>query len=131
MNVRLYVNGGKHFAVSFKGLSLWPDEEFLKVPRDVCPADGTPNQKFGVLHEGGGVIIRIGELVFKIGKDWMCVCPVDNTLLKDGKAGLKAAAWTYMLQGIQDLTIAAVLLQNTSVYFHIVKIITSIKLITL
>lgn len=120
MNIRLYVNGWELFAVSFKGLSLWPDEEFLKVPRDVGPADGTPNQKFGVLHEGGWVVIGVGELVFKIGKDRMCVCSVDVTLLEDGEAGLEAAAWTHVLQGIQDLTIAAVLLQNTSVCFHIV-----------
>lgn len=118
MNVRLYVNGGELFAVSFKGLSLWPYEEFLKVPRDVRPADGTPNQKLGVLDEGVGVVIGIGELVFKIGKDWMCVCSVDITLFEDGKAGLKAAAWTHMLQGVQDLTIGAVLLQNTSFILH-------------
>lgn len=126
MDVRLYVNGGECFAVSFEGLSLWPDEEFLKVPRDVCPPDGTPNQKFGVLHERDGVVIGIGELVFKIGKNRMCVGPIDITFLKDGKVGLKAAARTHMLQGIHDLTIAAVLLQNTSVHlgiviFHTVK----------
>lgn len=112
MNVRLDVNGRELFAVSLKGLALWPDEEFLKVPRDVRPADGTPNQELGVLYEGVGVVIGIGELVFKVGKDRMCVCSVDVTLLKDGKAGLKAAAWTHMLQGIQDLAIGAVLLEK-------------------
>lgn len=118
MNVRLYVNGGELLAVSLKGLALWPDEEFLKVPRDVGPADGTPDQEFGVLHEGGGVVIGVGELVFKIGKDRVCVRPVDFTLLKDGEAGFKATAGTNMLQGIQDLTIVAVLLQNTKCSFY-------------
>lgn len=98
MDVRLDVNGGELFAVSFKGLSFGPDEEFLKVPRHVRPADGTPNQKFGVLHEGVGVVIGVGELVFQIGKDRMCVCSVDVTLLKDGEVGPKATARTHMLQ---------------------------------
>lgn len=117
MNVRLYINGGELFAISFKGLSLWPDDEFLKVPRDVRPVDGTPDQKFGVLHEGAGVVIGIGELVFKICKDWMRVCSVDVTLLKDGKVGLKAATWTHMLQAIHDLTIGAILLKKTVFIF--------------
>lgn len=110
MNVRLNVNGGELFAVSLKGLSLRPNDKFLKVPGDVRPADGTPNQELGVVHEGARVIIGIGELIFEICKDWVCACAVDVALLKDGKAGLKATAWTHMLQGIQDLTIAAVLL---------------------
>lgn len=98
MNVRLDVDGGELFAVSFEGLSLRPNEEFLKVPRDVSAADGTPDQKFGVLHEGAGVVIRIGELVFQIGKDWVCVYSIDITLLEHGEVGLKAATWTHMLQ---------------------------------
>lgn len=98
MNVRFDVNGGELFAVSFKGLSLWPNEEFLKVPGHIRPADGTPDQKLGVLHEGVGVIIGIGEFVFQISEDWMCVCSVDVTLLKDGEVWLKASAWTHMLQ---------------------------------
>lgn len=98
MNVRLDVNGGELFAVSFKGLSLWPDEEFLKVPRHIRPVDRTPNQKFGILHEGVGVVIGVGELVFQIGKDWMCFRPVDIALLEDGEVWLKATAWTHMLQ---------------------------------
>ncbi|TNN87275.1 hypothetical protein EYF80_002477 [Liparis tanakae] len=109
------------FCLELSGLSLRPDEKLLKVPGDVRPVDGTPNQKLGVLHEGGGVIIRIGELVFEVGKDWMCACPVDVTLLKDCEAGLKAAARTNMLQGIQDLTIAAVLLQNRAQAFRMVS----------
>ena len=112
MNVGLDVNGGELFAVSFKGLSLRPDEEFLKVPRDVRPVDGTPDQKFGVLHEGVGVVVWIGELVFEIGEDWMRVCSVDFTLLEDREVGLIATAWTHMLQGIQDLAVGAVLLQH-------------------
>lgn len=112
MNVRLDVNGWELFAVSFKGLSLRPDEEFLKVPGDVGPADGTPNQKSGVLHEGVGVIFGIGELVFEIGEDGVCVCAIDVALLKNGEVRHKTAAWTHMLQGTQDLTVGAVLLQN-------------------
>lgn len=112
MNVRLDVNGGERFAVSLEGLSLWPDEEFLKVPGDVRPADGTPDQKLGVLHEGAGVVIWIGELVFQVGKDRMCVRSVDVALLKDGEVWQEAAAWTHMLQGVHDLIVGAVLLQN-------------------
>lgn len=52
----------------------------------------------------------------------MCVCSVDGTLLKHGEVRLKASTWTHMLQGIQDLAIGAVLLQNTSIHFHIVQL---------
>lgn len=54
----------------------------------------------------------------------MCVCSVDLTLLKDGKVRQKAAAWTHMLQGAQDLTIGAVLLQKTKrgIHVNIVKL---------
>lgn len=113
MDVGLDVNGGEPFAVSFKGFSLRPNEKLLKVPRDVRPADGTPNQKLGVVREGGGVIVGIGELIFEIGKDRVGARPVHVALLKDGESGLKAAAWTHVFQGIQDLIVFAVLLQNS------------------
>lgn len=105
MNVRLDVNGRELFAVSFEGLSLWPDEEFLKVPGDIGPVDGTPNQKPGVLHEGAGVIFGIGQLVFEIGEDGVRVCAIDVALLKNGEVRQKTAAWTHMLQGTQDLAV--------------------------
>lgn len=98
MNVRLYVNGGEFFAVSLKGLSLWADEEFLKVPGDIRPADGTPNQKFGVLNERIWIVIGVGEFVFQIGKDWVCICSIDVALLKDGEGGLEPSTRTHMLQ---------------------------------
>lgn len=98
MNVRLYVNGGEFFAVSLKGFSLWPNEEFLKVPGDIRPADGAPNQKFGVLNERIWVVIGIGEFVFQIGKNWVGICSIDVTLLEDGKDGLEASTWTHVLQ---------------------------------
>lgn len=98
MNVRLYFNGGELSAVSLKGFPLRPDEELLKVPGDVRPADGTPDQKFGILHEGAGVVMGIGELVFQVGEDGMCVFSVDVALLKDGEVGFEAATWTHMLE---------------------------------
>lgn len=118
MNVRLYVNGGELFAVSLKGLSLRPDEELLKIPGDVRPADGTPNQKFGILDEGSGVIVGIREFVFQVGKDWVRVGAVDVALLEDGEVGREATTRAHMLQGIQDLTIRAVLLENTSILWY-------------
>lgn len=114
MNVWLDVNGGIPFAVSFKGLSLWPDQELLKVPRNVIPVDGTPNEESGVLHEGAGLVVGVGQFVFQIGKDWVRVCSIDITLLKDGEVGLEPIAWTDVLQGLQDLTIGAVLLQQNT-----------------
>lgn len=98
MDVRLYVNSWKIPAVSLKGLSLRPDEKFLKVPRDVRPANWTPNKKSGILHEGTWVVFGIREFVFEIGKDWMCVCSVDIALLKQGEVGLEAASWLHVLQ---------------------------------
>lgn len=97
MNVWLYVNRGELPAISFKRLSLGCYEEFLKVPRNIGPADGTPNQEFGVLHEGVGVVVGIGEFLFEIGEDGMCVSSIDITLLKDGEIGLESTTWTYML----------------------------------
>lgn len=115
MNVRLDVNGGIPFAVSFKGLSLRPDQELLEVPRDVGPVDGAPDEESGVLHEAAGLVVGVGQFVFQIGKDRVRVCSVDVTLLKDGEVGLEPIAWTDVLQGLQDLTVGAVLLrQNTS-----------------
>lgn len=122
MDVGFDVDGGELFAVSFEGLSLWPDEELLKVPRDVRPVDGTPDQKLGVLHEGVGVIVGVRELVFKVGKDRVRVCSVDVALLEDGEAGPKTSAWTHVLQGVQDLAIGAVLLQHTRTICHIVQL---------
>lgn len=98
MNVRLYVNGGELSAVSLKGLPLWPNKELLKVPGDIRPTDGTPDQEFGVLHEGAGVVVRIGELVFQVGKDRMCVFSIDVALLEDSEVGFEATTWTHMLQ---------------------------------
>lgn len=119
MNVRLDVNGGIPSAVSFKGLSLWPDQELFKVPRDVGPVDGTPDKESGVLHEGAGLVFGVGQLVFQIGKDWVRVCSVDVTLLEDGEVGLEPIAWTDVLKGQQDLTIGAVLLQQNDVFHFI------------
>lgn len=112
MNVGFSVDGRELSAVSLEGVPLRGDEELLKVPGDVRPADGTPGQEPGVLHEGVGVVVWIGELVFQVGKDRMRVCSVDVTLLKDGEVGQEAAARTHMLQGIHDLIIGAVLLQS-------------------
>lgn len=125
MNVRLNVNGGIPFAVSFKGLSFWPDQELLKVPRDVVPADGTPDEESGVLHEGAGLVVGVGQFVLQIGKDWVRVCSVDVTLLKDGEVGLEPIAWTDVLQGLQDLTIGAVLLHQNTYFILLVPDIPS------
>lgn len=100
MDVWFYVDGGELFAVSFEGLSLGSNEEFLKIPRDVCPADGTPDQKFRVLHERIGVIVGIRELVFQVGKNWVRACSVDVALLKDGKVRFKATSWAHMLEAV-------------------------------
>lgn len=66
------------------------------------------------MHEGVGIVVRIREFVFKIGKDRVRVCSVDVTPLKDGEVRLEAVAWTDMLKGMEDLGIGAVLLQNRS-----------------
>lgn len=112
MNVGLNVDGRELSAVSLEGFPLRGDEELLKVPGDVVPADGTPDEKPGVLHEGAGVVVWVGQLVFQVGKDRVCVCTVDVTLLKDGEVGQEAAARAHMLQGVQDLIVGAVLLQS-------------------
>lgn len=49
----------------------------------------------------------------------MRVRSVYVTLLKDGEVGPEAAAGTHVLQRTQDLTVGAVLLENTSVHFHL------------
>lgn len=97
MNVRLDVDSLKFFAVTFKGLSLWPNQEFLKIPRDVCPADGTPDEEFRILDEGVWIIIRIGKFVFQIGKDRVGVGSIHITLFKDSEARLVAISWTHIL----------------------------------
>lgn len=112
MNIRLNVDGGELSAVSLDGIPLRGDEELFKVPGDVCPADGAPDEEPGILHEGGGVVVRVGELVFQVGEDWVSVCSVDVTLLKDGEVWPEAAAGTHVLQGIHDLVVGAVLLQS-------------------
>lgn len=64
------------------------------------------------MHERTGVVVGEGELVFQIGEDRVCLRSIDIALLKDGEVGLKTTTWTHMLQGIQDLTVGAILLQN-------------------
>lgn len=98
MNVRLHINGGEISAVSFERLPLRGDEKLLKVPSYIRAVDWTPNKKFGILHERAGVVVGVREFMFQIGKDWMRVCSVDVTLLEYSEVGLKAAAWSDMLQ---------------------------------
>lgn len=50
LDVTLNVDGWESSAVAFEWLSVWPNEKLLKVPGDVIPANGTPDDAFGVVH---------------------------------------------------------------------------------
>lgn len=50
LDVTLNVDGRESPAVAFEWLSVWPDEKLLKVPGDVIPANGTPDDTFRVVH---------------------------------------------------------------------------------
>lgn len=110
MNIGLDADGGELDAVSLEGLALWPHQELLKVPGDVIPADGSPNQMPGVLHQRVVVVVGVGQFVFEVGEDRVRVPSVHLALLKDGEAGLVPCARSDVPQRIQDLSIGAVLL---------------------
>lgn len=50
LNVSLNVAGEELPAVALERNSIWPDEELLKVPGHVVPADWAPDEAFGVTH---------------------------------------------------------------------------------
>ena len=50
--------------ISLDGSAICPNEEFLKVPGDVRPLDGPPNEEVGVGHQALRVITRGRERLF-------------------------------------------------------------------
>lgn len=115
LNVWLNIDSLKLSAVSLEGLALWPNQKLLKIPGNIIPTDGTPDQIFGVLHQWHRVIIWIRELVFQVGKDRMCITPIYNALFKNGERRFIPFTWTYILQGIQNFSIRGVLLENIKI----------------
>lgn len=106
-------------AVALEGNSIWPDEELLKVPGDVVPADWTPNYKTGVSHQGDWVITGEWELFLEELEQGMGILPIHIHLLQELKLWLKAISWTDMLQGQKDFLIPAVLLHRLIKRFFI------------
>lgn len=54
-------------AVALIGLAIRTDQELLKVPGDVVPTDGTPNDALRIIHESHGIVA--GDLKLVLQKD--------------------------------------------------------------
>ncbi|TRY94884.1 hypothetical protein DNTS_032985 [Danionella cerebrum] len=110
LDISLYVAGEEPSAVPLEWFPIWPDQELLKVPRDVIPADRTPDNKFGIPHEGHWVIVWLWKFLLQEGKQRMDVFSIHLHLLKKLKFWLKAISRTNIFQRKQDFIILAVLL---------------------
>lgn len=68
-------------AVAFEGDAVGPDEELLKVPGDVVPADGTPDDQLGVRKQRVGVVAGERQLFPEELEERVGILPVHIHLL--------------------------------------------------
>jgi len=111
LDVSLDVAGEEPPAVTFERLSVWPDEELLKVPGHVVPAHWAPHDQLGVVHQGRGVVAGGWKPFPKEHEQGMGILPVHIHLLQKLKLWLEAISRTDVLERLDDFFILAVLLQ--------------------
>lgn len=99
-------------AVALEGDPVGADEELLKVPGHIVPADRTPDDELGVRQQGGGVIGRERELFPQELEEGVGILPIHIHLLKELKLGLESISRADVFQRQQDFLILTVLLQR-------------------
>lgn len=104
------VAGEEPSAVALERFPVRADEKLLKVPGDVIPAHGTPEDQFGITHQGHSVVTGLRELLLQEHKQRVGVLTVHFHLLQKLEFGLEAISRTDELQRQQDFIILAVLL---------------------
>jgi len=104
------VDGEEPSAVTLERFPVRADEKLLKVPGDVIPAHGTPEDRFGITHQGHSVIAGLRELLLQEHKQRVGVLSIHFHLLQKLKFGLEAISRPDILQRQQDFIIFAVLL---------------------
>lgn len=112
LDVSVDAAGQESPAVAFERHSVRPDQKLLEVPGDVVSAYGTPDDKFGVVHERHWLIARERKLLLEEGEERVSVFPVHVHFLQELEFGFIAIARTDVLQGQKDLFICAVFLKT-------------------
>lgn len=100
-------------AVAFEGDAVGPDEELLKVPGHVAPADGTPDDQLRVRKEGAWVVAGERQLLPEELEEGVGILPVHVHLLQELKLGLESIPRADMFQRQEDFLILTVLLQRS------------------
>lgn len=99
-------------AVALEGDAVGPDEELLKVPGHVVPADGTPDDQLGVGNQSAWVVAGGRQLFPEELEEGVGILPVHIHLLKESKLGLESISRADIFQRQEDFLILTVLLQG-------------------
>jgi len=122
-NVRSQVVPG----ISLERRAIWTNQEFLKIPGNVCPLDWLPDQQLRVSHQAIRVITGVGQLLLQECEDRVLVLTISfhlsqhchqisqqhrtqPHLVKQFSFELKPIARPHMFQGCQDFLSTGVLL---------------------
>lgn len=79
-------------AVAFEGDAVGPDEELLKVPGHIGPADRTPDDELGVRNQSSWVVAGERELFPEELEEGVGILPVHIHLLKELELGLESVS---------------------------------------
>jgi len=110
LDVCLDVLGEEVAGVALDGGAVLPNQELLKVPRNVCPPHWFPNQEVGAGHKALRVIRRCWQGLFEECEKWMLVLSVHLNLVEHVALELEPVARPDMLQQVDNLLSTAVLL---------------------
>lgn len=110
LNVSLDVTGQEAPAVALERFPIGADEELLKVPRDVVPAHGTPDDELGVGHQGRRVVAGEGKRLLQEHKQGVSILSVHVDLFQELEVRHEAIPRTHELQAVQNFFVLGVLL---------------------
>lgn len=99
-------------AVALEWDAVGPNEELLKVPGHVVPADGTPDNQLGVGNQRAWVVAGERQLFPEELEEGVGILPVHIHLLKESKLGLESISRADVFQRQEDFLILAVLLRR-------------------
>lgn len=81
-DVSLDIAGQEAPAVALERFPIGANEELLKVPGDVVPAHGTPDDELGVGHQGRRVVAGEGKLLLEKHEQGVRILAVYVNLLQ-------------------------------------------------
>ena len=110
LDVLLDVLGREVPRVALDGNTVLADEELLEVPRDVCPLDRLPDQEVRRRHQTFLVVLRSWQSLLQGGEQRVLVLAVDLDLVEHLALELEAVAGPDVLEEVEDLLAATVLL---------------------